>query len=732
MGVLGAYVLLALALTYPVFLHPRSTIPIAHQIPDWVPGDGDPWQALWGFWFLKDSLATRGRIPFVTDLLFYPLGTDVSYVAFVLLPALIAVPLIAVAGLVAAYNVLIVAALALAGYGAFLLIRRISGHGGPAFVGGLVFAFSPYHLAHSLEHVFLLASGLWVPLYVLFLIRTFDEGGTGNTVAAALFMSLTVGSNLYYAMSLALFTALLVATRVIASRGASERWRVLRRSMGLLLVCVVFLAPWAIFIKRRLGGEAILAPSFPDVNQWAADVLAFLVPSPLHPLWGALAAPIYERFTGNLFEQTVYLGYVALALAGFAFTDRRREARFWVLVAVVFTVFSLGPLLHVGGRWMFNIDGVPITIPLPALVLRFLPVTSGLRVLSRFHVMVMLALAVLVGLGVAALVRRATSRARPVLVIGGTALLGLAILLEFLSVPLPVLSTRIPTIFKVMGAEAGPRGSLLDVPLDWRIAKYQYFQTAHRKPLIFGFVPRPATELVRQIEGVPFLGFFQKPDGQVPEILPDRDRQAAVRVMDLLGLDTIVIHGRYLDTAATERVRAVVLEHFPVAEIVEEDQLIVMRLRRDHDRLASWPAGAYEFDFGLGAPRFFLARGWWPAERAGSVGMAWSLGRESTLGFFLAEGGAMTMDLRLFPFSFPSAPPQRMTVDVNGHALGRLELTPEWRTYSVNVPNTAAKAGINTVRFTYAYAAAPKNIFPGNPDAREIAVAFSRVTLRRN
>jgi hypothetical protein len=46
----GAYLVVALALTYPVVLHPRSTMPIAHQIPDWRPGDGDPWQALWAIW----------------------------------------------------------------------------------------------------------------------------------------------------------------------------------------------------------------------------------------------------------------------------------------------------------------------------------------------------------------------------------------------------------------------------------------------------------------------------------------------------------------------------------------------------------------------------------------------------------------------------------------------------------------------------------------------------------
>jgi hypothetical protein len=735
LGVLGSYVLLALALTYPVVLHPRSTIPIAHQIPHWVPGDGDPWQALWGFWFLGHSLATEGRIPLTTNLLFYPLGTDTAYVSLVLIPGLIALPLMAVAGLVATYNLLLVGALALAGYGAFLLVRRICRSAGPAFVGGLVFAFSPYHMAHSLEHVFLLTSTLWVPLYVLFLIRTLDDGGVGNTVVAALWLTLTAVSNPYYAIALAFFTALLVGARLLEAAWASTRWRVLRRLLGIVVTCLVPLGPWAIFAGRRLVGDAVLAPSLNDVNQWNADLLAFLVPSPLHPFWGALSAPIYERFTGNLFEQTVYLGYVALAVAGLAFAGCRRQARFWAASAAVFAVLSLGPLLHVGGRWLFERDGVPITLPLPAMLLHLLPLSSGLRVLVRFHVMVTLSLAILVGLGLAALREgRAPGPWRPVVTGILTGGLALMILVEYLSVPLPVLPTRIPSVFRLLRAEAVPGRSLLDVPLDWQIAKYQYYQTGHEKPLILGFVPRPAVSLIRQTEGVPFLDFFQRPDRLDPALTAGWDRRAALRVIDLLNLDTIVIHGEYLDQPTAERVGRVVMEHFPVAQVVEEERMRVMRLSHDHDRLALWTADAYDFDFGPSVPRFFVARGWWPSERAGSVGMAWSRGRESTLGFFLPEAWSMTMDLRLIPFSIPSAPPQRMTVAMNGRTLGEIELVPDtaWRTYSMSVPTTAVKPGINVVRFTYRYTAAPSVIIPGNPDTRELAVAFSRVTLKRN
>jgi hypothetical protein len=110
-----------------------------------------------------------------------------------------------------------------------------------------------------------------------------------------------------------------------------------------------------------------------------------------------------------------------------------------------------------------------------------------------------------------------------------------------------------------------------------------------------------------------------------------------------------VIHGEYLNKTTAERVGQVIMEYLPVSQVVEQERMRVMRLSRDHDRLALWTADAYDFDFGPSAPRFFVARGWWPSELVGPVGMAWSHGQQSTLGFFLPDAWALTMELRLIP-----------------------------------------------------------------------------------
>ena len=53
--------------------------------------------------------------------------------------------------------------------------------------------------------------------------------------------------------------------------------------------------------------------------------------------------------------------------------------------------------------------------------------------------------------------------------------------------------------------------------------------------------------------------------------------------------------------------------------------------------------------------------------------MAWSMGRESTLGFFLPQAWAMTMELQLAPFVPPSRPAQRITVEARSPAVPAAE-----------------------------------------------------------
>src|SRR5262249_45464249 len=79
-AVLAAYLVLTIAMTYPVARHAAHAIPIDHQITDWYPGDGDPWHYLWAFWYFKRALSAFPPHLFWTDLVFYPIGFEIPFI----------------------------------------------------------------------------------------------------------------------------------------------------------------------------------------------------------------------------------------------------------------------------------------------------------------------------------------------------------------------------------------------------------------------------------------------------------------------------------------------------------------------------------------------------------------------------------------------------------------------------------------------------------------------------
>lgn len=119
--------------------------------------------------------------------------------------------------------------------------------------------------------------------------------------------------------------------------------------------------------------------------------------------------------------------------------------RFWCLSAVVWWLLTLGPTLRV--------NGTDTGVPLPFRLLEQVPFFRGNRYPSRFSVLLTLSLAVLVGLGVAALMessRRQGNRRRQGALRWAALLLVLVAAFEHLSVPLALSDMRVPPVYQVL------------------------------------------------------------------------------------------------------------------------------------------------------------------------------------------------------------------------------------------------------------------------------------------
>ena len=114
-----------------------------------------------------------------------------------------------VAGAVAAYNWLVLLSFPLSAAAAYLLARHLALPPAGALLAALLFAFSPFHIAHAAYHPHV-AQTQWLPLYLLALWRCMDAA-TPLAVTFLIVTSLAITlSNFYGGLIAAVITPIAI------------------------------------------------------------------------------------------------------------------------------------------------------------------------------------------------------------------------------------------------------------------------------------------------------------------------------------------------------------------------------------------------------------------------------------------------------------------------------------------------------------------------------------------
>jgi len=725
LGVFLAYLLLAVAATYPLVLSPRSAIPMDPQIKGWFPGDGDPWHYLWGTWYVAQALRTFPPPLLWTDLVFFPIGFEIPFlpgVGLILGPAAL---LQSVFGLVPSYNLLWWLSFALAGHAMYLLVRHLVGDRVVAFVCGGLFTFSSYRLLHSVEHLPIVIASFLVPLWALALVRARERPTVSRAAACGLVLAASAGISWYTTIHLLVFV-ILFALVIVGERGlrAVRALPVVPLLAGLAVLAAAA-APLVLPLILSPARDSIVNRPLAESSEYSADLLAFFVPSPRNPILGAMTGGLYERFTGNPYEQTVYLGWVLLVLAAIGVASATPAAtRLFQVTALVAFVLALGPFLHVAGAWRFAVEGETLAVPLPYLLLRHVPFVKGARVPSRFVELLLLSLIVLAAYGLTRVAARFGARGvRP---LAGVVLA--AALAETTVAPFPLVATRVPSVYADI-RRAGEGGTVLELPFDGLIIKYHYYQTVHGQRMLIGNPVRPRQKYAAYGEGVPLVPLMREPRRLLDAPDPPTATRDAARLADFFEVRHVVVHGEFLEPRVFERLDRFVADHFPHAWRRVDGTVVAYGLRRPSPQETAWPE-PYVVDFGDPRRDFAMLAGWSGDEHwRGGPTMQWTSDRESSATIWLGAPADRVLELRVRPLSYPGAPRQTVTVEVNGRPAGTLALEPDWTVYRLPVAAGSFGPGRNTLRFTYGHTIVPAAVIAGSTDTRTLAVAFDYLAL---
>ena len=432
---------LACLLFLPALRAPQSRI---------VGYSGDAQQTMWFLQWTPWALS-HGTDPLLTRYLNHPGGVNLMWNS--LAPALGVVlwPVSATAGLVASYDVLLTAEIALSAWCAHLAIRRFVDSGVAAAIGGLVYGFSPYLLTHAHGHAkvtfALLPPLLLIALHEGLAVQRRRPRTVGIAVGVLLALQLLV-----YEEGVVLAVVAAAAGTAVLAAGHRDRVRAhaahAARALAWAVAAFVILAAAPLGVQL-LGPNRINA-TVPGTDVYVTDVANLAVPTGFQAVAPAPAERLAARFSGNETENGSYLGVPLLALLALAALRLRSSpvVRWALWSGGALLLLSMGPQLHVAGHVS--------RLPLPWRAIQAIPVVSG-ALPARLFVYVVLLAALLAAAVVADALRAPVRRPRAALVAGLFALTAIAFLP---SLPFPSTPVGVPDFFRGGGVAALPQGSV--------------------------------------------------------------------------------------------------------------------------------------------------------------------------------------------------------------------------------------------------------------------------------
>lgn len=489
-------------------------------------GGGDVYQSMWGLWWVPFSVFVLHQSPYVSSFIFNPIGANLVSQTMVPLAGIVSAPLQAIIGIPSTYNIIFFLSFALGGLFMFALAKYIVKNDYAAFIAGLVFAFSPMHIAQAYGHL-QWTTIEFIPLFILCFLLMFRTGKRKYALYAAVsFVLLTFMGDIEQGIIMVVFAVSSVIIMLLF-----ERKDVLKKdfvlNMALLVAAVLIVgSPFFVSIAGHLSGALGSANQLSDVahNMLYSDTLvSFFLPSYYNGIFHNASASYLDAAYGMTYngiqynpaitEKISYVGYSVILLVLLALyhehrKNRLRDIKYWVAIGVVFLLFAVGPNIQVTGQ-------APTGIPTLYSAYRAIPLFNLVREPGRFDVVVTVVLAVLAAIGFDHLSKTKYGKNALALAVVFTIL----ILIEYNGMPLSgsfakslVTSASMPAAYRQMAKVTG-NFSVLVLPALPDPATYSYlypgmsmyYQTGFKKPLTGGYTTRTNGSQTQLLENIPLV-----------------------------------------------------------------------------------------------------------------------------------------------------------------------------------------------------------------------------------
>ncbi len=732
--VLGLYTLLTLFLTWPLVAH------LSTHVPGEATWAFDESTFMWNIWRFKHNILDLQQSPLQTDDIFWPLGIDLVLYTYNFLNAMLGLPVLMLAGLPLTSNLTILFAYLFSGYGTYLLLRYLLGSTShahyAAFLGGAIYAFSASRAIFAALGHYDIVSTAFIPFYTLYFLKTLREPGRKNPLMAAIFATLCLLAEMIFAVFLLFLGLILILHH--RPRTLAQWLHLMERLAILAIMTTLFWSPALLPIMRAFTQANFDLKGWGESLGLSADVVGWFTLTPLHPWsgqdWLTNLRQVQEKTAPFSDVNTVFLGYGIVGLAVLGWLTHRRLTKMWLTVSLIFALFTLGPLLHINGQYLFPMDNLlreqgitqDVTFPMPFMILHYLPIIRANRAPARFAVILTLGLAILAAHGAVWLLQRLTKAgfARHPFII--TMVLTAFVLFDQLAIPLPLTDNRVPPLYYELAAEPDSY-AIMQLPLGWRNSfgtlgaeqtQLQYYQHIHQKAMLGGNISRAPAFKFDYYRNIPL--FFALTETElyrsVDKDVLSRARQQSADLMTLYNIKYLVIHDPipyrkpYEDTfTATETLALALIPH--QAEPIYQSPGV--RAFAVQQAPISNP---FTLDLGNWVSDLYRGEGWGNNEEIFAATANWVTANNAEIFLPVRGTGDRHLQIQMAPFSYPNAPAQQVSLTLNEQSAPLVtdSLHEGWQILEATLPEAYLRNGLNRLILHFAYTAQPRQALSAN------------------
>ncbi len=483
-AVLGVFFLLTVLATWPLF----------PQMGGFVIDKGDPLYSVWAMAWQAHALVTNPTGLFDSNIM-YPFRGTLTFDELSFAEAIMAAPFYWLTGNpVFSHNLVLFLSFVLSGYGAWLLVRELTGSGYAGLVSGAAFAFCFYRLNH-LPHI-TLDSTQWMPLALLAAYKLLWTRRWPWAAALGGLFAVQALSGHYLAFYTAMLLGLFVLYYGLAQRRVFSAAFLGRMAAGLGASLLVILPVAVPYIRDQ--GQFDFRRSLFEAERFSNTLSSFLAVFRGNPALQSLLAPFADPGPWAI-ERAAFPGFTVLVLSilGVFFAWRLGRARahpapasqppfapvddprkgslrlhagFYGILALLSAFLSLGPSLQITyAASNYDPEAIQRVLPLPYLLLHeWVPGFQSMRVTARIDILTSLALSVLAGTGALFVLRYlARTQAARLVVPASAILLALLPMAESWSAPVRMepVGTRaaVPEVYMWLGRQ--PHAVILEYPM---------------------------------------------------------------------------------------------------------------------------------------------------------------------------------------------------------------------------------------------------------------------------